>query len=197
MRGPQRLNSFLFLVLQFQPIERHFFLELWRRSGVIPRKLFVRTKYEEKTFSLSCGHEKMQGQCRSEPCALCYLFRVTVAVCITRGFLCRNPFPCVYNTKVGLISQLGGQLYETHSSGQTRPRPPLHDHSLFSLGASAGHLELAGEAEEPPSLAKGLAGHAAPAVNDRIHEGARCTLLLLSQGRRRQAAEHLRFCLRR
>jgi len=54
-RGPQRPDSFLFLVLLFQPIERHFFLEPWRRSGVIPRKLFVRTKYERKRFSLAAS----------------------------------------------------------------------------------------------------------------------------------------------
>ena len=56
------------------------------------------------------------------------------------------------------------------------------DHSLFSLGASAGHLELAGEAEEPPSLAKGLAGHAPAAGDGRIYEGAGSPLFLCHKG---------------
>src|SRR5689334_24501350 len=77
------------------------------------------------------------------------------------------------------------------------PGHALLDCFLFAEGPRAGYLDVAGKAEEPPSLAKGLAGHAAAAGDDRVYQSAWRTLFLLSQGRRRQAPEHLRFCLRR
>src|SRR5229473_4385471 len=83
---------------------------------------------------------------------------------------------------------------------QTLPRNPGHpflDGSLDSPGPRTRPMDLAGKTEEPPGLAKGLARHPAPAGDGWIHQGARCALLVLPQGRRRQTTQHLRFCLRR